>query len=206
VNVKNSLKIIYGGKNTELKNNFYNILNNLPQKSTVTLLGRYTNDFKQYDDKKRLTNITGKIRYKERKDLVIEYKTIHKSKGLESDYIIVLNNKDDSYGFPSKIEDDPIFNLIKDEEENYIFAEERRLFYVALTRTKNDVYLMAERDNRSCFIKELERDYNICDKKSTLEGVPTKTCTVCNANMVLRKGSFLGCENYPYCRNTKSIN
>jgi DNA helicase-4 len=212
VNVKDSLKIIYGRKNTELKNNFFNILNNLPHNSTVTLLGRYANDFNQYDDKKRLINIIStkgiieKIIYKERKDLIIEYKTIHKSKGLESDYIIVLNNKDDSYGFPSKIEDDPIFNLIKDEEDNYIFAEERRLFYVALTRTKNDVYLMVERDNRSCFIKELERDYNICDKKNIHKGVPEKTCKVCNANMVLRKGSFWGCENFPYCRNMESIN
>lgn len=93
----------------------------------------------------------------------IDYLTVHKSKGLGYDRVILLNGIDDTYGFPSKIEDEPIIDFIRNFNKetkitNVMFPEERRLFYVALTRTKNELYIMIP-DNvkyKSVFIDEIE--------------------------------------------------
>ena len=85
--------------------------------------------------------------------------TVHSSKGLESDNVILINNKDDYLGFPNQIINDRITtDLININEIKY--AEERRLFYVALTRTRNKVYLLIDRDHQSCFVKELLKEYS----------------------------------------------
>ena len=86
------------------------------------------------------------------------YYTAHKSKGLESNNTILLNLTDDILGFPSKIRNNKLISIICDKEL-YKYDEERRLFYVALTRTKNNVYLLLDRNNISCFVKEIIRDY-----------------------------------------------
>ena len=84
--------------------------------------------------------------------------TVHASKGLESENVIIINNRDDYLGFPNQIINDKIStNLINFKEIKY--AEERRLFYVALTRTKNYVFLLVRHDEESIFIKELIKDY-----------------------------------------------
>ena len=93
-----------------------------------------------------------KILYNERE---YDYKTIHKSKGLEEENVIVLNLEDSIYGFPNKKKD--ITELIL-EKEKYKYEEERRLFYVALTRTKNNVYLFSSSKNPSIFIKEIVKN------------------------------------------------
>ena len=67
----------------------------------------------------------------------IEQRTVHSSKGLESDFVIVADLQSDHFGFPSEIQDDPILKLVLAEEDNFEDSEERRLFYVALTRAKN---------------------------------------------------------------------
>ena len=86
--------------------------------------------------------------------------SIHKSKGLEYDEVIILNFKDYFSGFPNKIEDDSVLHFLKDKEE-HLYAEERRLLYVALTRTKNNVYLLSPKYGKSIFIKELVEEYDI---------------------------------------------
>ena len=84
--------------------------------------------------------------------------TVHASKGLESEVVIIINNQDSYLGFPNKTNNDKIASyLINFKEMNY--AEERRLFYVALTRSKNEVYLMVKHHEESVFIKELINDY-----------------------------------------------
>ena len=77
---------------------------------------------------------------------LIEFSTIHRSKGDEADYVFLMNVCDGLKGFPSGIEDDELFRLIKEDEEIFEYEEERRLFYVALTRTKNKVFLYGESD------------------------------------------------------------
>ena len=87
----------------------------------------------------------------------IPYLTVHKSKGLEYDYIFIINMIDSINGFPSKIEESNILKMVLPKEEEYPYAEERRLFYVALTRAKEKVFIFAPKKNPSIFIKEIEK-------------------------------------------------
>lgn len=84
--------------------------------------------------------------------------TVHRSKGLEADYVIVDGLTADKYGFPSEIEDDPLLSLVLARPDSYPHAEERRLFYVALTRARNQVHLVVNRDQPSSFALELLND------------------------------------------------
>ena len=91
---------------------------------------------------------------------VIRYLTVHRSKGLEEETVIILNLEDNDWGFPNKIKDEKILKYILPKKEKYKYAEERRLFYVALTRTKNEVYLLVNKNNKSNFIKEIVNNNN----------------------------------------------
>ena len=87
----------------------------------------------------------------------LTFLSVHSSKGLGFDEVIILNMSDDVYGFPSKIENDEVVSLLGYDNN---LDEERRLFYVALTRTKNHVYLIADKDEPSCFVKEISSFLN----------------------------------------------
>lgn len=80
--------------------------------------------------------------------------TIHRSKGLEANNVILVN----SDNIPSKIKNESILRFVLNDRDYIPFEEERRLFYVALTRTKNYIYIMVG-DNISPFVKELIHDY-----------------------------------------------
>lgn len=81
--------------------------------------------------------------------------SVHASKGLESDNDILINMTDDMYGFPNKIVNSKLIEELHPSDKTYIYAEERRLFYVALTRTKNKIYILVPLFKKSIFIKEL---------------------------------------------------
>lgn len=110
------------------------------------------------DDEELIDDIGTKITFKGNEDIQIDGMTMHKSKGLTYDEVIIIGlNKH----FPSvKSEIFWYENLYKNKpiSESIPFAEERRLFYVALTRTKNRVYLIVNENNkyRSDFVKEIE--------------------------------------------------
>lgn len=87
------------------------------------------------------------------------YLTVHRSKGLEEENIIIINLTNKKTGFPNKIQDNKILKYVSCKEDNYKYAEERRLFYVAITRTKNITYLLTPEKNESIFITELKKDY-----------------------------------------------
>lgn len=96
------------------------------------------------------------ICYKKRPELHLTFLTVHCSKGLESEAVIILNMKNTIMGFPSQLEDDPIIRYVNQTKDYYPYEEERRLFYVAITRTKNEAYLLVPK-NPSIFIQELIR-------------------------------------------------
>ena len=128
--------------------------------------------------------------------------SVHKSKGLEADYVIILNNKRKGMGFPSRMLELPIKELLLDNSDDYPFSEERRLFYVALTRAKKKVFLLVEQKNKSSFIDELEKryEYDFNDEKYE--------CPLCGGRLRVKEGKygrFLGCSNYPECKYTKNI-
>lgn len=123
----------------------------------ILILGRNNNDINLLD-KNIFKIIDDKIEYK---NIKIKYMTAHKSKGLESDNVIIINLENKINGFPSKILNHEILSLVSSEKENYIFDEERRLFYVALTRTKNYVFLLSPKKNISLFVQELLEESNV---------------------------------------------
>lgn len=143
----------------------------------------------------------------------IGYMTVHKSKGLQADNVIVIGLVNDQYGFPNMIADDPILELLLADSDRYDFAEERRLFYVALTRTKNRVWLVTGDDSGcpgiSMFVAELHRD---SDRESLAfysreESSETAECPRCGGVLVRRSGpngDFVGCSNYPFCDKSYS--
>lgn len=90
--------------------------------------------------------------------LKITYRTVHGSKGLEADYVVLVNLEFGRHGFPSEIEDDPILNLAMSELETFEHAEERRLLYVALTRAKRQAFLVTKQNKDSMFAVELMSD------------------------------------------------
>jgi DNA helicase-4 len=82
--------------------------------------------------------------------------TVHKSKGLQSKYVFILNVDKDMYGFPCEIEDSNILEPAKDNNNHMRKEEERRLFYVALTRAKEGVFIYTQKCVESQFISELK--------------------------------------------------
>lgn len=89
------------------------------------------------------------------KENIPEFMSVHSSKGLEADNVILINMVDNIYGFPNKIINSKLLEEIHPSDKSYIYAEERRLFYVALTRTKNYVYILVPIFKKSKFIKEV---------------------------------------------------
>jgi ssDNA-binding Zn-finger/Zn-ribbon topoisomerase 1 len=86
--------------------------------------------------------------------------TAHSLKGLGFDDVIIVNAINNKYGFPSQLEDDPVLKLVTTEDNGIKFAEERRLFYVALTRTKNRVFIVAPENRPSPFIIEIQENFD----------------------------------------------
>lgn len=133
--IQKPIEIIYY---TNPKTSFKTLIHSLDI-STTLVLGRNQKDIYKYSN-----------------DQNIRYLTIHKSKGLEAENIILINTINDIYGFPNKIKNYKLLDKINKCDE-IKYAEERRLFYVALTRTKNKVYILTPKDNPSVFIKELKK-------------------------------------------------
>lgn len=137
-----------------IRNDFYKLLN-LIHSPNLMVLGRNNADiYKVLSDKLKFENNQIIL-----KDYNIYYKTIHKAKGLEEDNVLIINLSNDTNSLPSKIKDEKILKYVIKHYDVYPFEEERRLFYVALTRTKNYCYLFVPKDNPSIFVKELQKNY-----------------------------------------------
>ena len=139
------VKIIYYKKNQCIK------LKKILDDKKYLILVRNTFDINSIIDKE----IIKEDNYIIYKDRSYRFMTVHKSKGLEEDNVIIINLNNSYLGFPNKIEND--INKLIIKKEKYLYEEERRLFYVALTRTRNYVYLLVDYDNPSVFVKELLR-------------------------------------------------
>jgi len=89
--------------------------------------------------------------------------TCHASKGKEADFVFILGV--DEGQFPARVKALHINGALTKSTDNYPYAEERRLFYVALTRAKKKVWV-AYTGSGSCFVKELrEQDYPVIIQK-----------------------------------------
>jgi len=131
-------------------------------KSSILLIGRYNYDMYKLFNTGLFSELpNNRVLSKKYPNANITFMTAHSSKGLGYDNVILINMFEGKFGFPCQIEDDPIMKLVQYEDKSMPFAEERRLFYVALTRTKNRVYVATPRNKPSRFLVELIRDYDL---------------------------------------------
>lgn len=138
------------------------ILSEYGEQSSILLIGRYNYDMYKLYRTNRFSELPGgTIRSEKYPNAKITFMTAHSSKGLGYDNVILINMFEGKFGFPCQIEDDPIIKLVTYEDNSMPFAEERRLFYVAMTRTKNRVYIAAPKTKPSRFLVELIKDFNI---------------------------------------------
>lgn len=180
-------------------------LEKMERNSNILFLGRYHNDIKILNDSfiYRFNQNYYKVIYKKRRDLNITFRTVHSSKGLEEDYVFIINNKSGKYGFPSMIQENDIMNYLLEEPDGYPHSEERRLFYVALTRAKKKVWLVVNQGRQSIFIDEIK------EQLGELKQNDAYRCPKCDKSLRIMKGQygvFLGCSNYPKCKYTRNIN
>ncbi len=194
-------------KITMLNKCLADIQKNFGDKQKILLIGRY--NFEKYylinsDDFYEISN--DKIKAKSFPDFEIDFLSAHSSKGLGYDQVIVLNGDDGTYGFPSQIKDDPIMQIINVADNSYLFAEERRLFYVALTRTKNKVYLLTPVNNPSTFILEIIKydQVKLYNKTKIKLSKKPHLCPKCGYPLIRKYNSFK-IHNLYICSNEKEL-
>ena len=203
-----------GGKYFLIGKTVENVIKNILQEnpnSSILLLGRYgfdaynlgrSSDF-VYDEK------TGNLYSKTFENKPIEFMTVHRAKGLGYDNVIIINARNEVYGFPSQVQEDPVLKFVVKDDHSIEYAEERRLFYVALTRTKNRVYIVTPKEHPSEFVIELLNDYSsnivvhgdlVVDE--TTDNKVVKRCPICGYPLQLRYKKAYGlklwiCSNEP---------
>jgi DNA helicase-4 len=206
------VEINFSTKNEDILNYLVKIISDIneanagnPKKKSIYILGRYNHH------KPNLGNVQPLCR-----NCTVQFKTIHSSKGLQADYVILVGLNKGGSAFPSEKEDDPLLNLVLPQPETYAFAEERRLFYVALTRAKEKVYLIGERG--SVFLEEITKDKNLKEfihipqdehKKINCDIPPEWLCPKCGQGRLWKKngkyGPFMACNSYPKCDYTRKL-
>ena len=115
-----------------------------------------------------------------------------------------------TYGFPSDIADDPVLHLAMPAPETFANAEERRLFYVALTRAREEVTLIIPTQQMSAFVAELLENPGDPDVAvAGAEEVPIEICPECGKGTMVRRqgpyGIFLGCSTWPRCSYKRAL-
>ena len=166
--------------------------------TSVLLLGRYRH--------LRPKNLT--VLEEEHPSLSISFKTIHTSKGLEADHVVILGAETGRLGFPSEIADDPVLDLVLPEPEEFHHAEERRVFYVALTRAKKTVTILAPQDKRSSFVRELVEnvEYGVIELGDPSAQIH-HACPACGGRLILERSgrgrSRFACEHKFHCGKFK---
>ncbi len=178
--------------------------------ASVLILGRNRHDIDAFVCKNIQVNSYKTIKHNDYPTLNLSYSTVHGSKGLESDFVILISGEDAQNGFPNKTEDDKILTLLLGKKNGFEYAEERRLFYVALTRTKSIVYLLSEKSKSSEFIREIKNKCFVLEDESEDKKEEEYLCPWCKSgHLIVRTSeidgkSFYGCSNFPYCSYTNN--
>lgn len=179
------------------------LVNSIQENESVLIIGRYNYDagvlgFKytpQDADKKTIWLTLGGRK--------VRFMSVHGSKGLEADHVILINCNRGVNGFPSLIEDDPILNFVLSDKDQFENGEERRVFYVAITRAKKNMHVFYCKRTPSCFVDELQA---MMEKDNPKEGseefIPCPTCG--NGHLVpIKSGTseygqwvLVGCSNH----------
>lgn len=184
---ENKIVIFSGNEDEEEKVEFclkevQNLINQGIQEDEILFLYRRTKMFYEYSKafKEAGINIYGK--------------TIHGSKGLEARVVFIVGLTEGAGGFPDIWLNDRIFQVIKKGDYDLLMEEERRLFYVALTRAKERLYLITDKGNPSSFLQEIPVIYTTKTQTAT-EPIIEKIilCKKCSAKL---DNFWIVC---PYC-------
>ena len=187
------------------------IIQEFGAESSIMLLGRTQYDMELVKESGLFEiRSSEKIIFKEAPQVPIFFLTIHKAKGLEADNVVLLNFQNSTLGFPNKISDDPILELVLTQGDNFIYAEERRLLYVALTRTRNRIFILTDSNQPSEFFREFKPSKSVFILSKALDTEKKIKCPRCKTgDLVVRKNEasnkyFVGCTNFPHCDYTVS--
>lgn len=171
----------------------YYFLLSLPIHAKIFLIGRYNFDIRKISHCEYLTVESYEDKFlitmRERPDIQFDFMSAHKSKGLQADYVFIINCRDATLGFPSRVEEDELAGLVRElaiiklsnnkdtgrrfqflrdflwrkkpNDSDFVFSEERRLFYVAMTRARKKVLFLTVKDKESPFILELRENSDL---------------------------------------------
>lgn len=202
-----------GGKATA----FLRLLRQIQEQkeTSVLVLGRNREDLlsllRDIPDSRMTRDAQGRRRFicPGFESLDVTLSTVHSAKGLEDDNVILVSMEDAKDGFPNQMEDDPLLSLLLSKDGSFPFSEERRLFYVALTRARNVTYLLVPRENPSPFFLEIKSNVRFLEGVDFFLEEEKKTewisCPECQGgHLVYHRGwvgreAYYRCSNYPYC-------
>ncbi|MFT6924528.1 MAG: DNA helicase-4 [Psychromonas sp.] len=197
-------KIISEIENGAIEQVLTAIVGKINQPVSVYLLARF---WFQLPDKTTLSRLNNQYPL-----LNIQTQSFHASKGKEADYVLIMGLKSGQHGFPSGKVTPAVLDVFLAKEEQFEHAEERRLFYVALTRAKDRVYIIANMKDASCFVKELVEGYDvelnefaITENQASVEKI---LCPGCETGTLKarqsRFGTFYSCSHFPRCDHKES--
>ena len=139
--------------------------------------------------------------------LTIDAQSFHASKGKEADYVIIVGLKKGVHGFPSEKAIPALLDALLAKKETFAYAEERRLFYVALTRARDRVYIIGDMTESNHFVKELVNDHQIelneFESTASQSLVDELHCLACETGLLKKRtgrfGPFYACSHFPRC-------
>ena len=176
--------------------------------TSILMLGRYNFDMNYIVRSGKFAEVkSDRLKCLKYPKARITFLTAHSSKGLGFDNVVLVNMAEAKFGFPCQIEDDPIMKLVTHNDTTVTYSEERRLFYVAMTRTKNRVYIVAPRKRPSRFVIELIQDFNIPhDETISMEIVEKYTlkCPICGLPLKYENNKNYGISLY-LCTNEPEL-
>lgn len=180
---KTEIDFVGVDKNTSVYKVLESYVQNIPTDKSIYIIARYTYDSKVLD-----VGIGSLRNDANRERLIVKicdrdipFLTVHSSKGLEADYVFLINCNSGIYGFPSMVSDDPVLDYVLSEGDEYEYGEERRVFYVGITRAKIHTYVLFDVDKPSPFVTEMAG--------VTLK-IDQELCPLCKAGykVALKKG------------------
>jgi DNA helicase-4 len=179
-------------------------------RATVLVLARYKFVLEEWPSEVR------RRLKQEYPSLSIDFMTVHAAKGREADYVVVLGLEKGRNGFPANKPVDALLEILLPKSEDFAFAEERRLFYVAMTRARRRVYLVYNPMEASPFVSELRDESHPYPVRvdefaghSLCMELPHVACPKCGSGALVPRegesGRFVGCNNYPRCDHTEQL-
>ena len=192
------------------------VLDDDPQRAVAAQLARISTTVADTPGRRATVNVLGRYGFlrdtlgRPPANLDVRFRTVHSSKGLEADYVIIVGLTAGIYGFPSRIADDPVLDLALPAPEAFRHAEERRLFYVALTRARVEVTVIAPTGRMSPFVTEISNHAAVTTEDASGSArAEVLTCPKCGTGTLTERhgrwGPFLGCTNFPACTHTKRL-